>query len=404
MTTSRQARPAPISITQLINRIKVLIQPSFTSVWVTGEISSLMRANSGHLYFNVKDSQSAIKAVIWQSTMQRVKFELKNGMAVVGRGSLDLYSPNGDLKLIIDHVEPVGIGAEELALRQLKERLHQKGYFAKERKRALPRFPKRLGIITSLTGAAVRDLVELFTQRWPMAEYIVRHAKVQGDGAAYEIAASINHFNQLHTSGTLTLDALVVGRGGGSRDDLAAFNEEIVANAIFRSQIPIVSAVGHEIDLTIADFVADDHAETPSAAVIKMTPDGRELQRGLLALTERMQALVVNEIAQRKVQLDRIIDRPVFRRPTDQIEKLRSRLIDQFARLKRHAQNNSENQKKKLIAMTAQLESLSPLNILTRGYSLTLKNQKIVTNSDDVQIGDEIETKLANGSIRSVVK
>jgi exodeoxyribonuclease VII large subunit len=397
-------RPEPLSISAAINRVKGLFEPQSRNLWVKGEISEVKKDKKGHYYLSLKDSTAQLRAAIWQSTAQRFRFELKPGMAIIARGNVELYALAGDLKLIIDFLEPVGVGAAELALRELKARLDAKGYFALERKKRLPLFPRKIGIVTSATSAAVRDMLELFAQRWPYADIVIRHSRVQGDNAGMDIARAIHHLNSLHVKKTLPLDLIFVGRGGGSKEDLSAFNEEVVAEAIFNSVVPVVTAVGHEVDLSIADLVADFRGETPSAAVAKTIPDRREVLNLINNTHQRLRDAALDLVRQRKQYLDRISDRPVFRKPLERIQERERRLNDLTKRLSIQGQLRLDRAKQSLASLAARLESLSPLNVLTRGYSLTFHQDSIVRSSNELKPGDEIRTKLARGEVLSTVK
>jgi exodeoxyribonuclease VII large subunit len=394
----------PLSITELTHQVKDLIEEEFPSVWVMGEISEYRQVSSGHVYLTLKDDRSALLAVIWRGIALRLKTALQSGMKVVARGRIEVYAPHGKYQLIIETIQPQGVGAAELALRQLMEKLRDRGYFAPERKRPLPRFPKRLAVVSSATGAAVRDILELTAKRWPLVEVIVRHSRVQGDGAGAEIAAAIEELNRVHTTKQLPIDAMIVGRGGGSSDDLASFNEEIVADAIFRSQIPVVSAVGHEIDVSIADLVADARAETPSAAVMQLVPDRLELLRLLGESNSRLTAAVAQAISDRQRRLDQLSDRPALRRPLDRIRDRELRLDELSARLVRSVQQGLRRTQDRLKADAAALQSLSPLNVLARGYSVTRLGPSILRNAKDVAPGQLIETRLQHGAVTSRVE
>ncbi|MFO0935060.1 MAG: exodeoxyribonuclease VII large subunit [Gemmataceae bacterium] len=387
----------------LTAQIKGHLEPSFSDVWVTGEISQFTRAASGHIYLTLKDTESSLKSVIWRSTAYRLKFDPKPGMEVIAHGKIDVYTPNGEYKLVIDALEPKGVGAAELALRQLKEKLFKKGYFERDRKRPLPPFPRRIGIVSSATGAAVRDILELLAQRWPVAEVIVRHSRVQGAGAGEEIAEAVRELSALHSSGACPFDALIVGRGGGSSEDLASFNEEVVADALFESSIPIISAVGHEIDLSIADLVADYRAETPSAAVTALTPDRSELMAGLLSAAERLHSAATGVVRRGRERVELIGQRPVFRKPFDRIREREQRLDEMTARLVRAASVRMDRAKEQLASVAGRLDGLSPLNVLTRGYSLTTKQGAVIREAQSLSVGDEIITRLAKGEAVSTV-
>ena len=372
-------------------------------VWVAGEITGFVKHTSGHWYFTLKDSGAQLKAAMFRGSNLRVKFEPKNALEVIARGKVSVYGTRGDLQLIVEELQPKGVGAAELALRQLMEKLLLKGYFAPERKRPLPTYPRRVGIVTSATGAAVRDMIELFAQRWPYTELIIRPSRVQGEGAAGEIAAAIRLFNHFHAKGALALDAIVVGRGGGSAEDLWAFNEEVVATAIFESAVPIVSAVGHEIDVTIADLVADARAETPSAAVAILTPDRRELMSGIQETRARLFEAIGYRLKLARQRVEQLAARPALRRPLQRVRDLEQRLDETTERLHRVANLRVFQAGEKVASLAARLESLSPLNVLTRGYSLThTDGGKLIRSTAEVKIGDELVTRLADGTIRRV--
>jgi exodeoxyribonuclease VII large subunit len=403
--------PAPenttvLTVSALALQVKELLEGNFPAVWVAGEISNFTRASSGHIYLSLKDAQSQIRCAFFRGFNLRLKFDPHDGLEVIARGRVSFYGPRGDCQFYIEELQPKGLGAAELALRQLKERLFKKGYFDPKRKKPLPKFPKRVALIASATGAAIRDMLELLAQRWPLAEVIVRHSRVQGEGAAQEIADSVRLLNTLHKQGELQLDALVIGRGGGSSEDLAAFNEEVVADAIFASAVPVVSAVGHEVDVTIADLVADRRAETPSAAIVALTPDRRDLMQGLLDLRTRMQDAVCRRIEYDRNRVDQLAGRPAFRKPLERIRDLEQKLDDTTARLHRAMKFRLDRAREKTTALAEQLESLSPLNVLKRGYSLTLTSDsgRVIRSTDAVQPGDRIVTRLTSGEIVSRVE
>jgi exodeoxyribonuclease VII large subunit len=405
MPSDSTLHPEALSISDLTAQLRELVEGCFPSVWVAGEISNFTRAASGHWYFSLKDAGAQLRAVMFRGFNLRMRFDAKNGLEVFARGRLTVYEPRGDYQLIVDEIQPKGVGAAELALRQLKEKLLAKGYFEPHRKRALPRFPKRIGIVSSITGAAIRDMVELFAQRWPLAELIVHPSRVQGEGASEELAAAVRLLNRLHSSGALPLDAIVIGRGGGSAEDLWAFNEEVVADAIFASAVAVVSAVGHEIDVTIADLVADCRAETPSAAVVALTPDRSEMAGGLLELRTRLSESLRHRLELARHRLDQLAAKPAMRRPLQKIRELEQRLDDTALRLNRAIDRRLVQSSEKIAAFAARLENLSPLNVLTRGYSLTHKlGGKLLRSSADVVPGDLILTRLSRGEVQSRVE
>jgi exodeoxyribonuclease VII large subunit len=393
-----------LTVSALTAQLRGLVERTFPTVWVAGEVSNYTKAASGHMYFTLKDAGAQLRAVLFRGVNLRMKFEPKNGLEVIARGRLSVYEPRGDYQMQVEELQPKGVGAAELALRQLKEKLHARGYFDPKRKRPLPRFPKRVGLVASASGAAVRDMIELFAQRWPLAEVVVRPSRVQGDGAAEEVAVAVRMLNRLHSTGRLPLDAIVIGRGGGSAEDLWAFNEEAVADAIFQSAVPVVSAVGHEIDVTVADLVADHRAETPSAAVVALTPHREELLAGLAESRDRLAAAVGGRIALAKRTLDQLAARPALRRPLERVRALEQRLDDTAGRLHRAARLRLTLATEKLSAAAARLETLSPLNVLQRGYSLTrTADGRLLRDAADVRPGDTIVTRLASGEVTSRV-
>ena len=395
----------PLTVSDLTAQLRELVEGCFPSVWVTGEISNFTRASSGHWYFSLKDTTAQLRSVMFRGFNLRMRFDPRDGLEVFARGRLSIYEPRGDYQLIVEEIQPKGIGAAELALRQLKEKLLAKGYFDPHRKRPLPRFPLRVGLITSATGAAIRDMVELFAQRWPLTELIIRPSRVQGDGAGAEIAAAVRMLNHFHRTCGLPLDAIILGRGGGSLEDLWAFNEEIVAEAIFASGVPIVAAVGHEVDVTIADLVADHRAETPSAAVVALTPHHREMMALLEEVGNRLSEAIGHRLEMARQRVDQLAARPALRRPLQRIHVLEQQLDEKSERLTRAIQQRLAQSSEKIVSRSARLESLSPLNVLTRGYSLTQTDSgKLVRSASDVKTGDVLLTHVGKGEIRSRVE
>jgi len=397
--------PAPLSVSALVAKLRDMVEEEYPSVWVVGELTGLKKHTSGHWYFCLKDADAQLRAAMFRGSNLRIRFDLKNGMEVIARGRISVYGPKGDLQMIVEELQPKGIGAAELALRQLKERLLVQGYFDPKRKRPLPRFPRRIGIVTSVTGAAIRDLIELFAQRWPIAELVVRGTRVQGDGAGAEIAAAIQFLNHMHASLVVAVDAIVVARGGGSTEDLWAFNEEVVARAIYESTVPVVSAVGHEIDVTIADLVADCRAETPSAAVTALTPDRRELTTIILELQSQFAQAMEHRLELARQRVEQLAVRPALRFPLQRVRETEQRLDGMTARLKRAGERRVIQAEEKIAALGARLESLSPLNVLTRGYSLTHTDDgKLIRAASDVRAGEKLVTRVAAGEIESRVE
>jgi exodeoxyribonuclease VII large subunit len=395
-----------LSVGELTRGIKGVLEQKYPSVWVAGEVSNLAKPSSGHMYLSLKDAEASLRAVIYRGVALRMKFDPHDGLEVIARGRLSVYSPRGEYQFLVEELHPKGLGAAELALRQLREKLFRLGYFAPERKKALPRFPKTLALITSPTGAAVRDMLEILGRRWPSVDVYVCPSRVQGDGAAEEIARAIRLLNRLHASGSLPLCAMILGRGGGSTEDLWAFNEECVARAIFESQVPVVSAVGHEIDVTVADQVADVRALTPSQAANTVVPDRFEWSQWLHEVEERMRAGLLQQLELRRRRLDELAGRRAFRLPVERVRDLEQRLDDWAERLRRAARQCVQLAGERLSASAAQLETLSPLNVLRRGYTLTRRetDQAVVRDVAQVQVGDLLRTLVPGGSVLSRVE
>ena len=391
-----------LSVSDLTDQIKDLLESSFPEVWVSGEISNFSRPRSGHCYLTLKDDRAQIPAVIWRTTAARVRFDVRDGLEVLCRGELGVYPPHGKYQLIIREIQPKGIGALELALRQLREKLAGEGLFAPERKRPLPRFVRRVAVVTSPTGAAVRDFLEVLRRRWSGADVWVVPVRVQGEGAAEEIAAAVELVNRL----AVPVDCLVVTRGGGSLEDLWAFNEEIVCRAIFASRIPVVSAVGHEIDVTLSDLVADVRALTPSEAAELVAPASEEIAAGLRQLQTRMAAALRWRLSAARTRLEALAAGRVFRRPYEQIQELAQRLDELESRAGRAVRGQVERARRRTEALAGRLESLSPLAVLARGYSLTQRadDGRVIRDASQLTAGDRLTTRFAKGRAHSRVE
>ncbi len=371
--------PTPmLTVSELTGLVRSTLETHFGDVGLCGEVSNVAKPRSGHVYFSLKDEGASIRAVLWKSSAQRLAFDLEDGLAVRAWGGLSVYEPRGDYQIVVRKIEPEGIGTLELAFRQIVARLAAEGLFDPARKRRLPRYPGRIVIVSSPTGAAVRDLLQVIGRRWPGVEVLIAPAKVQGIGSAEEIAAGIALANQLDRA-----DLVIVARGGGSLEDLWAFNEETVARAIYHSRLPVVSAVGHEVDVTIADLVADVRALTPSEAGERCTPDALEVQARLDRLADRLALALKGKASNARTRLDTLADRS-----NRAMQRSLDRRADRLARL------------------ASQLEALSPLGVLARGYSLTqrLEDGRIVRSAADVRPGDRLRTRLADGEIFSRVE
>jgi exodeoxyribonuclease VII large subunit len=395
------------SVGELTQEVKGVLEDGFSSVWVAGEISNLSRPNSGHVYLTLKEGTTAsLKAVVYRGVALRLRFDLRDGQEVVARGRLNVYAPQGIYQLSVEELHPRGVGAAELALRQLKERLFRLGYFDPRRKKLLPRYPRQVALVTSATGAAVRDMLDVLARRWPVAQVVVRPVRVQGDGAADEIAAAVRLLNRLNAQGDLAVEVMIVGRGGGSLEDLWPFNEELVAQAIFDSRIPVVSAVGHEIDVTVADLVADRRAVTPTEAATLVAPDLGELLAGLRDARARLDDSVRRLLDSLRRRLDELTGRRALRQPLDRLRDQERRLDDLSERLHRAARLRHSTASERVAALAARLETLSPLNVLARGYSLTRieDDGSLVRDAAQVRPGDRLRTHLARGRVVSRVE
>jgi len=399
-----------LGIGELTRDIKRLLEEAHGTVWVEGEVSNLARPASGHLYLTLKDEDAPLRCMLPRGIALRMRFDLQDGMKVIARGRLTVYLVRGEYQLQIEEVQPKGIGPLELAFRQLKEKLSVKGYFLPTRKKKLPRIPRRVALVTSGTGSAVRDMLEILGRRWPVLEVWVCPVRVQGDGAKEEIVAMIQRLNRIGGpdagSPLNRIDVLILGRGGGSLEDLWPFNEELVANAIHASRIPVVTGIGHEDDLTIADMVADCRALTPSEAAERVVPNQVEVLGWLAGLEARLRALLGRNLEAARLRLDDLAGRRCFREPLERIRDEEQRVDDWNDRLQRVMQQHLAQARQRLESLTAQLESLSPLNVLARGYSLTRREVDgvVVRAPRQVQPGDRLVTQVQQGQIISRVE
>jgi len=401
MAKSFDMEPEALSVSDLTAYLKGIVEEALPSVWVAGEISNLSRPRSGHLYMTLKDEASQIRAVMWRSTAAKLRFELKEGQQVLAYGGVEVYGPQGVYQLSLRKLEPLGLGALQLAFQQLQQRLQAEGLFDPARKKPLPPFPRRIGLVTSPTGAAVRDFLEIALRRWPNLDITIIPAKVQGPGAAQSIVAGIRAAHRI----TPPLDVLVVTRGGGSIEDLWCFNEEPVVRAIAASRLPIVSAVGHEIDVTLADFAADVRALTPSEAAERIVPEFATVRDLVVRLTTRLHQPIFQRIRYHKEYLRQLSQRHVIRRPLESIRQRSEQLDGLDIRAQRAIRAMVSTKTRRLEACAATLSALSPLGVLSRGYSITkrLENQSVVSHPDQVAIGDELETQVLTGTITSRV-
>ena len=389
------------TVSELTGEIKDLIEGNLPEVWVRGEVSNCLKASSGHIYLTLKDEKAQLAAVVWRNTAAKFRFDLHDGLQVVAGGSVEVYAPRGSYQLIIRELIPHGVGALELAFRQLHAKLAAEGLFDPKRKRPVPRFPRTIVLVTSPAGAAVRDLIQVITRRWQATNIVIVPVKVQGEGAAAQIAAALRNVHRIPEA-----DVVICGRGGGSQEDLWAFNEEVVARAIAACKLPVISAVGHEIDVTIADLVADVRALTPSEAGERAVPDRVDVRHSLDNLQQRLAAGLRERAAKARLKLDALATRRVFVRPFQRIHDELTRLDELESRLGRAMRQHATNAHGQLDLAAATLDALSPLKVLGRGYSITRKadTQEIIRTTDQLVIGDEITTMLAAGQVTSRVE
>ena len=390
----------PLTVSQLNKYVKFLLEESdgLRGLCVAGEVSNFKNHFSGHWYFSLKDKNSVVPAVMFKESNRRLGFVPQDGMHVMIMGRASLYERDGKFQLYADDMQPDGLGALYLAYEQLKERLAAEGLFDLERKRELPAFPARVGIITSGTGAVVQDILQILARRCALTEVILCPVQVQGAGAAAQVATAIELLNMKAAA-----DVLIVGRGGGSLEDLWAFNEEIIARAVANSQIPVISAVGHETDVTICDFAADLRAPTPSAAAELAVPDMGEIAAGLQNLRERMEYAMQRTMRERREGLSHLLDRRVLQRPEELIFTSRQRLDHASQRVQNAAKTRALAERAKLSRLIAGLDALSPLAVLGRGYAIALKENRPVTSVDALSPGDKLNLRLKDGSCGAIV-
>jgi exodeoxyribonuclease VII large subunit len=433
-----------LTVSELTQEIKDILEDKFSDVWVEGEISNLRLPPSQHMYFTLKDDFSQVRAVLFRTQARTLRFIPKDGLHVICKGRVSLYEKRGDYQLILESLEPKGIGALQLAFVQLKEKLEKEGLFDTARKKPIPMVPRRIGIITSPTGAAIQDMLHILERRFEHLHIILYPVRVQGEGAASEIAEAIDYFNK-----RMEVDVIIVGRGGGALEDLWAFNEEPVARAIYHSKIPVISAVGHETDYTIADFVADLRAPTPSAAAELVVRERREIENTLHYLQGRLESQILQTLQEYRTHLSHLIkifrepgkkveeyflrvddfvnrlhlfaawtlkgkeekclhlsESLILRSPIQKIKNLRSATLEVRRRLVQNTKFSVEIQRQKVVGVLGKLDSLSPLSILQRGYSITRKlpSFQILREATHAEEGDKVEVTLYRGTLLCVVE
>ena len=386
------------SVSELTHTIKYLLEENIPTIWLEGEVSNFKAHSSGHFYFTLKDNSAQISAVIWRSRAAMLDFEIEDGMHVQALGNVRVFERSGRYNFDILRIQPAGLGKLQMEFERLKKQLEAEGLFSAEHKKPIPKYPLRVGVITSDTGAAIRDIINVISRRAPNVQIILRPVQVQGEGAAKDIAAAIAEFNDFGE-----VDVLIVGRGGGSLEDLWAFNEEVVARAIFNSRIPIISAVGHEIDFTIADFVADLRAPTPSAAAELAVPDFMELRRKVLRYAQQMRRAVLMKIEHYRQRITALRRSYGLRRPEDLLHQYALRIDELSTQLSRNMLRNLTDRKQYLQQLILRLQNLSPKKVLERGYSITYLDGKVLKEAVKARVNGMITTELYRGKIESQI-
>ena len=393
----------PISVGELSLRIKRHLEPPFANVAVMGELTNFKGAHgSGHVYCALKDAEAQIRLIIWRTTFERLKFKMTDGLEVTVTGKLDVYARRGEYSLVATSIAPKGVGALQLAFQQMYERLKAEGLFEAARKRELPLYPQHVAVITSPTGAAVRDIIATARRRNRLVKLTIVPVKVQGEGSALSVARALKAVNENRER--LGFDLVIVARGGGSIEDLWAFNEEPVARAIFQSELPVVSAVGHEIDTTIADFVADLRAPTPTAAAELVIPELAAMAQTVSDSRTRLIRALRQSAEIWRGRLENFDARLEAQSPLNKLRREQQRLDYLLENMRGSMRHRLEMGNGSVQALASRLDALSPLAVLKRGYSITRREDgKVVRAANEVKAGDVLRSKLAEGEIRSVV-
>jgi exodeoxyribonuclease VII large subunit len=399
------------TVTELTRDLRAVLETAFQSVWVEGEVSNYIMSSSGHAYFSLKDDQSILKCVLFKNAVSgKASFTIEDGMHLLCGGRISVYGQRGAYQLYVDSLEPRGKGALGLAFEQLKKRLAKEGLFDEARKRPLPFLPVHVGIVTSPTGAAIRDILKVIKRRFANTEVTLRPVKVQGDTAKDEIALAIKELNEYNEqvfedgSEEHPIDVMIVGRGGGSLEDLWSFNEEVVARAIFQSKIPVVSAVGHEIDYTISDFVADLRAPTPSAAAEIVVPRRQDVEGRLGEMRERLLSAVRGHVGELERSVTSLRESYVLKGPVNVFLQMKQRVDDLLRAASASMAHTADIKFRELGTACGKLRVLSPLAVLERGYSITFKGGEVLKDTKDLKKGDAVVTKLAEGVFTSRVE
>ncbi len=390
------------SVSDITRHIKNLLEDDkkLCDFYLRGEISAPKKYDSGHIYFTLKDEKSQINCILFKRNCENVKFNLEHGIKVIIRGSIDVYELRGSYNVIVEEIHPDGIGSLNLAFIELKDKLGKQGLFLDKHKKQLPKFPKTIGLITSFNGAVMHDILNVLKRKYPLVKLLIAPTPVQGKEASNSIVNAMELINQ----NEYHVDVIILARGGGSLEDLWCFNEESVAIAIFQSKIPVISAVGHETDFTIADFVSDYRAPTPSAAAEKAVPDINELKKLISDFNVRILNVIANLIKSNKSLLSQITNRPIFKRPLEAIHVYHQNVDNLGYMLKTKTSQSLTLKRKKLEILDSKLFALNPKAILERGYSIVMKNNKIIKSSAEIKIDNNINVILYKGELEARVK
>lgn len=396
------ARPVVLTVTQLNRYVKFVLDEdaNLNCIFMVGEISNFTNHyKTGHLYFTLKDEASAVKAVMFRGNASRLRFMPDNGMSVIIRGRVSVFEATGQYQVYVDDMQPDGVGALSLAYEQLKEKLANDGLFDASHKKPIPQYPQKIGVITSPTGAALRDILNILKRRFKPAEIIFYPSQVQGENAVPQLVEGIREMNRQADA-----DVIIIGRGGGSIEDLWAFNSEELARAVYESDIPVISAVGHETDFTICDFVADLRAPTPSAAAELAVPDAEEQRVYINSLFHKLYSLVSSEISRNRDKLSFLCSKECLKDPSRSLDIKRMYLDKISNELAVLESRNIETNKLKLLSVTEKLSAVNPANVLLRGYSAVYKDGKIINSKDKIKSGDDIRVTFSDGSAVCTVK
>jgi exodeoxyribonuclease VII large subunit len=391
-----------LSVTELNEYMRMLLEsdPLLGSVFVRGEISNFTNHyKMGHFYFSIKDEGALVRAVMFRSNAQKLRFLPENGMKVILHGRVSVFPRDGQYQIYVDDIQPDGVGALYLAFEQLRQKLEAEGLFAASRKRPIPRFPQRIGVITAPTGAAVRDILHILGRRWPLAEVILYPALVQGAGAPETLIAGLECFHEKHP-----VDVIILGRGGGSAEDLFAFNHEGLARAIAASRIPVISAVGHETDFSISDFVADLRAPTPSAAAELAVPDRAEIRDALLSTAHALDERINTLLTRCRADLDRLSGTPLLRSPQSYLDERRMSVAYLEQRAQAAFSEQTARARTTFAALCAKMEALSPLRVLSRGYTAVFDREgKPVTAGKQLAVGECVRIRFCDSTVDATV-